>query len=151
MVDTSRKLRVVVVDDSAVFRRALAEFVALTSGVDVVAEAHDGEEALAAIRQTAPDVVLMDVRMPGLGGLETTRMLKRGASRPSVVLLTLGCCEHLRGPADDAGADGLLSKSDIEDRLPPMLDAIFQTILGTVLETARVAPRADTDGGGGAS
>jgi DNA-binding NarL/FixJ family response regulator len=143
MVQTSRRLRVVVVDDSEVFRRALADFVALTPGVDVVGEAHDGEGALAAIQETSPDVVLMDVRMPGLGGLEATRRLKRGPDGPSVVLLTLGACDHLRGPAGDVGADGLLSKAEIEDRLPPMLDAIKGT--------RGAAPSVDTEGGGGTS
>ena len=101
----------------------------------MVGEATDGEAALLAARRTEADVVLMDVRMPGLGGLEATRRLKRAVDGPTVVLLTLGACEHLRGPAGDVGADGLLSKSEIEERLPPMLDEIRRARRRIDLET----------------
>ncbi len=115
----------VVVDDSEVFRRALGAFVAITPGLLVVAEAASGDDALAAVARVAPDVVLMDVRMPGLDGIETTRQMKRGPSCPRIVLLTLNDSEHLQRAATEVGADGLLAKSQIPDRLPDLLQALF--------------------------
>ena len=89
----------------------------------VVAEAEDGEAAIAAVEHTAPDLVLMDVRMPGLGGLEATRRLKSEAGGPWIVLLTLDDSKNLRAAAAAVGADGLMVKGQIPDRLPALLNA----------------------------
>jgi DNA-binding NarL/FixJ family response regulator len=124
VVTPTRVLRVVVVDDSEVFRRALGEFLALMPDLVVVAEASDGEAGIAAVARTAPDVVLMDVRMPGTGGLEATRHLKRAAGCPWVVLLTLNDSEHLQHAAAEVGADGLLGKGQLPERLPELLRAL---------------------------
>ena len=120
-----RPLRVVVVDDSEIFRRALGEFVALTLPMVVVAEAEDGEAAIAAVTRTMPDVVLMDVRMPGVGGLEATWVMKGAPDCPRVVLLTLNDSPDLQDAAAAVGADGLLGKSLIPDRLPELLRTLF--------------------------
>ena len=105
-----RRLHVVLADDSEVFRRALAEFLTLYTEVVVVAEAQDGEAAIAAVEHTTPDLVLMDVRMPGLGGLEATRRLKSAPGGPWVVLLTLGYSKSVKAAAGAVGADGLIHR-----------------------------------------
>jgi DNA-binding NarL/FixJ family response regulator len=119
-----RPLGVVLVDDSEPFRRAVREYLVRRLGAVVLGEAYDGEGALALVARTAPDVVVMDVRMPGGGGLEATRLLKEAPDSPCVVLVTMGSVEHLRAVAIEIRADALLSKGDIEDRLP----AIFQAL-----------------------
>jgi DNA-binding NarL/FixJ family response regulator len=119
-----RPLGVVVVDDSEPFRRAMREYLGRRLGANVLGEAYDGEGAVALVARTAPDLVVMDVRMPGGGGLEATRLLKQGPKSPYVVLVTLGSCDHLRGVASEMQADALLSKGDIEERLPAILSAI---------------------------
>jgi two-component system nitrate/nitrite response regulator NarL len=119
-----RPLGVVLVDDSEPFRRAMREYLAKRLGAAVLGEAYDGEGAVALVERTAPDLVLMDVRMPGGGGLEATRVLKEAPDSPYVVLVTMGDCDHLRGIAHEIRADALLSKGDIEERLPAIFAAV---------------------------
>jgi DNA-binding NarL/FixJ family response regulator len=79
-------VRVLVVDDQAPFRRAMRSVVEETDGFEVVGEVDTGEGSLEAAARLAPDLVLMDVHLPGIDGLEATRRL-RAAARPPVVLL----------------------------------------------------------------
>ena len=79
-------VRVLLVDDQAPFLRAMSAVVDETAGFEVVGEAASGEESLAAAIELLPDLVLMDVNLPGIDGLEATRQL-RGAQSPPVVLL----------------------------------------------------------------
>ena len=81
-------VRVLVVDDQEPFRRTMAAVVDETNGFVVVGSAASGEGALAAVARLRPDLVLMDVNLPGIDGLETTRRLKKEAGGPVVVLLS---------------------------------------------------------------
>ncbi|MFI0717770.1 response regulator [Streptomyces sp. NPDC021224] len=81
------------------------------AGIEVVAEAADGEEAVAAVRRTRPDIVLMDIRMPGLDGLEATRRILSGApDDPQVLILTTFDLDRYVYAALAAGASGFLLK-----------------------------------------
>jgi DNA-binding NarL/FixJ family response regulator len=79
-------VRVLLVDDQAPFRRAMTSVVDETAGFEVVGEASTGEESILAAAELVPDLVLMDVHLPGMDGLEATRRL-RGCKSPPVVLL----------------------------------------------------------------
>ncbi len=81
-------VRVLVVDDVAVYLRAMVAVVAETPGFEVVAEASSGEDAMVVATQLRPDLVLMDVHLPGIDGVETTRRLLLGARPPIVLLLS---------------------------------------------------------------
>ncbi|WP_432938936.1 response regulator [Kribbella sp. CA-253562] len=81
-------VRVLVVDDQEPFRRAIAEVVAETDGFVVVASAGSGEESLLAVARLRPDLVLMDVNLPGIDGIEASRRITLGDSPPVVVLLS---------------------------------------------------------------
>jgi DNA-binding NarL/FixJ family response regulator len=81
-------VRVLVVDDQEPFRRAMATVVGATEGFVVVGSATTGEESLVAAKDLAPDLVLMDVHLPGLDGIEATRQLTAGADGPVVFLLS---------------------------------------------------------------
>jgi DNA-binding NarL/FixJ family response regulator len=104
-------VRVLVVDDQEPFRRAMAAVVDATDGFVVVAEATSGEESLAAAAEHGPDLVLMDVNLPGIDGLEATRRLLAGP-RPPVVLL-LSTYDEDAGVAfvAESGAAGYVTKS----------------------------------------
>jgi DNA-binding NarL/FixJ family response regulator len=80
--------RVLVVDDQEPFRRAMGVVVDETDGFVVVGSARSGEEALAMAAELRPDLVLMDVNLPGIDGIEATRRLRAGTERPVVVLLS---------------------------------------------------------------
>jgi DNA-binding NarL/FixJ family response regulator len=106
-------IRVLVVDDSAVFREALANFVADLDGVVLAGRAGGGEEALALAARTAPEVVFMDLMMPGLDGLATTRALKEMWPPPAVIICSSYDDDRLRQLALDAGADVFMHKRDL--------------------------------------
>jgi two-component system nitrate/nitrite response regulator NarL len=107
-------LRVVIADDHETYRRGLARAIRRFGTLDLVGEAADGDEALQVILELSPDVALLDVRMPGLDGLEVARRLRdlRGIS---VVLLTGSDTDGLQGAAQGAGVADLLSKDMARD------------------------------------
>ena len=82
------EVRVLVVDDQEPFRRAMVTVVEATDGFLVVGTAASGEESLAAVRDVRPHLVLMDVHLPGIDGVEATRLLTRAPDAPVVVLLS---------------------------------------------------------------
>ena len=81
-------VRVLVVDDGAAYLRAMVAVVTETPGFEVVGEASSGEDALGVAAQSLPDLVLMDVHLPGIDGVEAARRLLLGACPPAVVLLS---------------------------------------------------------------
>jgi DNA-binding NarL/FixJ family response regulator len=95
-VKPSRTVRVLVADDSSVFRDAAAEVVAATPGFELVGEAESGEGAVVSAERLHPDLVLLDLRMPGLGGLESARRIQAGPAPIRVVLVTAGGDEQVR-------------------------------------------------------
>jgi two-component system response regulator DesR len=107
---------VLIVDDQRPTRRALAALLALSpQTVNVVGEAGDGETALRLVAELQPDVVIMDVQMPGLDGLEATRRIKRRWPLVHVVVLTL--YPGYQASAYAAGADAFLLKGGSVDAL----------------------------------
>jgi DNA-binding NarL/FixJ family response regulator len=82
------RIRVLIADDHALVRDGIKSLLALTEDIEVVGEASDGREAIDQARKLKPDVVLMDIAMPGLGGLEATMELKREAPKSRVLVLT---------------------------------------------------------------
>ncbi|MER6996067.1 response regulator transcription factor [Streptomyces sp. NPDC000410] len=114
MTDTPR---VVIVDDQALVRTGFRMILA-ADGIEVVAEASDGDEAIAAVRRTRPDVVLMDIRMPGTDGLEATRrILQDDGTPPRVIILTTYDLDRYVYAALSAGASGFLLKDVTPEQL----------------------------------
>jgi DNA-binding NarL/FixJ family response regulator len=107
-------LRVVIADDHETYRRGLARAIRRFGTLELVGEAGDGAEALALIREASPDIALLDVRMPGLDGLEVARRL-RELGGPAVVLLTGSSTDELSAAAEAAGVEALLSKDLARD------------------------------------
>ncbi|MEV0385797.1 response regulator transcription factor [Nonomuraea sp. NPDC050643] len=106
----TERLRAVIADDQALVRTGF-RMILTANGIDVVAEAADGDDAVAAVRRTRPDVVLMDVRMPRMDGLEATRrILAGGAEGTRVLILTTYDLDHYVYAALAAGASGFLLK-----------------------------------------
>ncbi|MEV0399251.1 response regulator transcription factor [Actinoallomurus sp. NPDC050550] len=106
----TESLRVVIADDQALVRTGFAMILA-AEGIDVVAEVADGAKAVDAVRRTRPDVVLMDIRMPEVDGLEATRrILAAGPDAPRVIILTTFDLDRYVYAALSAGASGFLLK-----------------------------------------
>lgn len=129
--------RVLVVDDQAVVRSGLRMILEAQEDLEVVGEAADGREALRLTRELDPDVVLMDIRMPNLDGIEATRRLVSASPTSRVlVLTTYGLDEHVY-EALKAGAAGFFVKTDSPERLVAGIRAVAEgdTLLGP--ETTR--------------
>jgi RNA polymerase sigma factor (sigma-70 family) len=116
----TQQLRVVIADDQALVRTGFRMILA-ADGMEVVAEAANGSEAIEAVRRTRPDVVLMDIRMPELDGLEATRRLLADhpdqAAGPRVIILTTFDLDHYVYAALSAGASGFLLKDVTPEHL----------------------------------
>lgn len=107
---------VVTVDDQEVFRRALASLIEATPGFQQVGEANSGAEALALARELQPDLVLLDVRMPGMDGVETARRLAETDIQTAVVLISLDDIPEIVAAPASAGAATYVRKQDLSTR-----------------------------------
>ena len=117
-------VRVVVADDQALVRTGFRMILDAEPDVDVVGEAADGESAVAVVAQLAPDVVLMDVRMPGVDGIEATRRITRSESAARVVMLTTFDMDEYVYDALCAGASGFLLKDVPPEQLVAGIHAV---------------------------
>jgi two-component system, NarL family, nitrate/nitrite response regulator NarL len=104
-------LRILLADDHALFRGGIAALLSNEPKVLVVGEARDGEEAIALARSTAPDVILMDIAMPKIGGLEAIRRIKLEMPRVQIIALTISDSDADLITAFKNGAQGYLLKS----------------------------------------
>jgi two-component system, NarL family, invasion response regulator UvrY len=105
-------VKVMTVDDQAVFRAAAREVVEATAGFDHVGEAGSGEEALALAQRLDPDLILIDVRMPGIDGLETARRLRLSRPAATTVLISTADAESLPRGFATCGAVAFVRKQD---------------------------------------
>ncbi len=104
------KIRVLLVDDDALVRAGLRMILSSSEEMEVVGEAADGADAVSAAKAHRPDVVLMDIRMPGMDGIAATSALRRLATPPHVIVLTTFQADEHVMSALRAGADGFLLK-----------------------------------------
>lgn len=139
MTDTSPepRLRVVVVDDQALMRTGF-RMILESADIEVVAEAENGEVAIAVVASTEPDVVLMDVRMPELDGVEATRQLTASGSTARVLILTTFDLDEYVYSALRAGAAGFLLKDTPPEKL---IDAVRIVAAGEALLAPSVTRR----------
>ena len=117
------RLSLLLVDDHRMLRESLRRSLE-ASGLHVIAEAGDGEEALRLARDLQPTVVLMDVSMPGMGGVEATRLLRAQVPASRVVMLTMHADDDVLARALRAGADGYLVKDCSIDEVVAMVIAV---------------------------
>jgi DNA-binding NarL/FixJ family response regulator len=119
-------LRIVVVDDHAVVRRGVRALIESRAGWEVVAEAATGREALDAVKRLHPEIVVMDLILPELNGLEATRQIVRESPHTEVLVLTMHHSEELARQVLKAGARGYVLKSDADQNLIAAIDALRQ-------------------------
>jgi two-component system, NarL family, invasion response regulator UvrY len=106
------RVRVLTVDDQAVFRRVAHDVIVATLGFESVGEAGSGEEAIAAVEQLRPDLVLLDVRMPGIGGIEAARRITSAHPDTVVVLISIEEPNEVGHAVRGCGAATLVRKQD---------------------------------------
>jgi DNA-binding NarL/FixJ family response regulator len=117
-------LRILVADDHDIFRRGLKQLLAARPGWDVCAEAKNGREAVTLAAQHKPEIVVMDISMPELNGLEAMRQIKKQLPKTEFVILTLHFSDHLVHEIVEAGARAYIMKSDADQDLVAAVDAL---------------------------
>jgi DNA-binding NarL/FixJ family response regulator len=118
-------LRILIVDDNESFLETLEKFVNTLPNVEVVGKVVSGEQAVKLCSKLKPDLVLMDIKMPGLNGFEAARIIKSMENPPRILLLSFNDHPQYRVESVNAGADGYLSKSEISSGLPRQISSIF--------------------------
>ena len=118
----TRPVPVLIVDDQAFFRIAARAVLAVTPGFAAVGEACSGEEAVTRVGELAPDLVLMDIHLPGISGIEATRQIRAAHPQVAVVLLSTYKSEDLPADARHCGALAYLNKEDFQ---PEVLERIW--------------------------
>lgn len=118
-------IRVLVVDDHDLVRTGITRMLADIEGLQVIGQADSGELALKKARELKPDIVLMDIKMPGIGGLEATRKLLR--SQPDVKVIAVTICEEDPFPTRllQAGAAGYLTKGAALEEMVQAIRLVF--------------------------
>ncbi|MDQ2870184.1 MAG: response regulator transcription factor [Acidobacteriota bacterium] len=142
-------MRVCLVDDQTLVREGIRSLLGLADGIEVVAEAGDGTSAVAAIEAARPDLVLLDLRMPGLSGIQVLEALSERRSLPPTIVLTTFDDEELVVEAFRAGARGFLLKDVSLEGLVRAIHTVMDggTVVAPVLgaDTARGAKSVGSD------
>ena len=140
--DDAEVIRVLIADDQALFRRGLYVVLGTEDHIDVVAEAENGEEAVSKAVELAPDVVLMDVRMPRINGIEAARQINLQVPTTKILMLTVSDEEDDLYEAIKAGANGYLLK---EISIEEVADAIRAVVQGQSLISPSMASKLLTE------
>lgn len=123
-------MRILLVDDNENFLETLIRYVATFPGFEIAGKAASGEEAVKLCRKLNPDLVLMDIKMPGLNGFDAARIIKSLENPPRILLLSFNDHPEYRLEAVNAGADGYMSKAEISSGLLRQISSIFSVFPG---------------------
>jgi len=119
-------MRVFIADDSAAVRERLVEMISELPGIEIVGQAKGGIEATNAIMKLKPDVVILDIRMPGGNGIDVLLNVKKERSSPVVIMLTSYPYPQYREKCMDAGADFFFNKAAEFNKVTEVLEQLFQ-------------------------
>ncbi len=139
MSKVSEPIRVMLVDDHLLFREGISSLLRRDDRFKVLGEASDGESALALAQENLPDVVLMDVRMPGINGIEATRKLMTLYPELKVIMITASEKDQDLFEAIKAGAQGYILKAVTDSKY--MRDAIIRVAAGEAIIPPAMVPR----------
>jgi two-component system, NarL family, invasion response regulator UvrY len=121
-------MRILIADDHEQVRRGIANLLELKGHWQVCGEAKDGKEAMEKVRELLPDLILLDVSMPGTNGLDVARLLRQEVSQARIVIMSHHDPAHLSPRALEAGADACIDKSRLATDLIPAIESIEQAL-----------------------
>jgi two-component system NarL family response regulator len=124
--ETPDTIRVLIADDAPLFRRGLYVVLSTEPNIEVVAEAENGEEAISKAEECAPDVVLMDVRMPRVNGIDAARAIRDSSPSTKIIMLTVSDEDDDLYEAIKAGANSYLLKEVSVEEVPEAIRAVVQ-------------------------
>jgi DNA-binding NarL/FixJ family response regulator len=118
-----RNIKVLIVDDNSKFKKSVKNLLSNEQDIEVIGEAREGKEAILKAKELKPDIVLMDVRMPEMGGIEATRRISQIMPETKIIILTIYDIDEYRNAATNSGAVAFVLKKFMRDNL-------IQTIRG---------------------
>lgn len=118
-------LRILLVDDNPIFLEAAAHFLSRQPLMEIVGRAKTGLEAIRLVEQLSPALVVMDMAMPHMNGLEATRRIKSKSAPPRVIIVTLDSDAKCRADAQEVGADGFINKLECTESMLPLITKLF--------------------------
>jgi DNA-binding NarL/FixJ family response regulator len=135
-------IRTVVVDDSPIMLKTLSLFLERGNGFQLVGTATDGYHAVRRVVELEPDLVLMDLRLPGMNGLDATRQIKARSPATAVIMVTADDTPACRAAASAAGTDDFVGKWQMLTQLPAALGKLFpRAAKSTFVRLKRAAPQ----------
>ena len=117
-------MRILIADDNQLVRRGIVRLLSTEASWEVCGEVARGDEILKAAEGLRPDLILLDVSMPGLNGLEAARLLRPQLPKVRIFIMSHHDASHLRAAALEAGADGCVDKGSLAAELPAMIRAL---------------------------
>ncbi len=124
------------VDDHQVVREGLRRIVQMDEGIDVIGEANSGEDAIAKAVALVPDVIVMDLKMPGMDGISATREIKKRLPNVNILVLTLYAEDYIK-QAIEAGASGYLLKDSDTEQITTAIHQVYQGLSPIALSITR--------------
>lgn len=124
-------LKILLVDDNRVFMAAVRKFLDVLPGTRVVGHAHDGADALIKAEELHPDLILLDIAMPTMNGMEVARRIQQWAQPPKIVFLSMHDSVAYQEAALELGALGVVGKSDFVNELLPILESLVASFSAT--------------------
>lgn len=118
-------IRTLVVDDSTAALHSICGFLKLQPNIEVIGTASDGREGLASARALHPHLVLIDVQMPVMNGIDATAQLRQDLPATRVVMVTVHDSPEVRRACRESGADGFIAKEHLDKELLPLLEQLF--------------------------
>ncbi len=131
-------IRVMLVEDHTLVREGLRNLLLLEDDIDIVAESGDAREALENIQKAVPDIVLMDIALPGMDGIEVTAKIKKEFPDVCIIMLTMHVDEHLIIRSVEAGASAYLLKSTTREQLIDTIRIVINGQHQIILSSAQV-------------
>lgn len=154
MSNPSKKIRIIIADDHNVLRDSLQDLLNDQKGLEVIGSVDNGDQCIRLVRQLKPDVILMDIKMPGLSGLEATRLIKSEFPQVKIVILSTFEDEMHILEAFRAGADGYVPKTFPAAKMIESIHKLHQegslvpaAILSKLLQGMRMMSAGDSKGG----
>ncbi len=117
-------LRILLVDDNLTFLASVKKYLLMLPNTAVVAEAHDGAQALVLVQQWLPDLVLLDIVMPGMNGLTVAKTIQGWPNPPKILFLSMHDNESYRSAASALGVLGLVGKANFVAELLPIISSL---------------------------
>ncbi len=120
-------IKVLIVDDNAKFKKSVKNLLSNEQDIEVIGEAREGKEAILKAKELKPDIVLMDVRMPKMGGIEATRRISQIMPETKIIILTIYDIDEYRNAATNSGAVAFVLKKFMRDNLIQTIREAFES------------------------